>query len=272
MAQAVSRLGETIGYRRRPWVGRGRRTIGSSVHRPPLALHAPAPSDDRASSGSSAVVIYLACEYFVNGVEWVGRKLAVGGQADGYDSWQRSGPPCRKSVVTFVAVVFGKTAEQREIGRRGGARRPACSGNDCPTRSSASRSSFVARGLPQTEAIRRDFRKSQPGSGMVPHHLCREDRARPLRVWPTSPGWASSSWRPTAPISGKRCVRSRLTTKAAWNRSSSCPSSNAANLGRRDADRPGAGRHFRGVACIRESAGTRLDRRWGSGLNCWPCS
>ena len=29
----------------------------------------------------SAVVIYLACEYFVNGVEWVGRKFAVGQQA-----------------------------------------------------------------------------------------------------------------------------------------------------------------------------------------------
>ena len=31
----------------------------------------------------SAVVIYLACEYFVNGVEWVGRKLSVGGHPVG---------------------------------------------------------------------------------------------------------------------------------------------------------------------------------------------
>ena len=31
----------------------------------------------------SAVAIYLACEFFVNGVEWVGRKFAVGQQATG---------------------------------------------------------------------------------------------------------------------------------------------------------------------------------------------
>ena len=31
----------------------------------------------------SAVVIYLACEYFVNGVEWVGEKMAVGQKATG---------------------------------------------------------------------------------------------------------------------------------------------------------------------------------------------
>ena len=31
----------------------------------------------------SAVVIYLSCEYFVNGVEWVGRRFAVGEKATG---------------------------------------------------------------------------------------------------------------------------------------------------------------------------------------------
>jgi cation:H+ antiporter len=63
----------------------------------------------------SAVVIYLACEYFVNGVEWVGRKFAVGQQATG-TILAAFGTALPESVVTFVAVVFGVTAEQKEIG------------------------------------------------------------------------------------------------------------------------------------------------------------
>src|SRR5258708_37912360 len=64
---------------------------------------------------ASAVVIYLACEYFVNGVEWVGRKLAVGGQATG-TILAAFGTALPESVVTFVAGGFRATAEQREIG------------------------------------------------------------------------------------------------------------------------------------------------------------
>jgi cation:H+ antiporter len=63
----------------------------------------------------SAVVIYLACEYFVNGVEWVGRKFAVGQQATG-SILAAFGTALPESVVTFVAVVFGATAAQKEIG------------------------------------------------------------------------------------------------------------------------------------------------------------
>lgn len=63
----------------------------------------------------SAVVIYLACEYFVNGVEWVGRKFAVGQQATG-TILAAFGTALPESVVTFVAVVFGVTAAQKEIG------------------------------------------------------------------------------------------------------------------------------------------------------------
>ena len=63
----------------------------------------------------SAVVIYLACEYFVNGVEWVGRKLSVGEQATG-SVLAAFGTALPESVVTFVAVVFGVTAAQKEIG------------------------------------------------------------------------------------------------------------------------------------------------------------
>jgi cation:H+ antiporter len=63
----------------------------------------------------SAVVIYLACEYFVNGVEWVGRKFAVGQQATG-SVLAAFGTALPESVVTFVAVVFGATAAQKSIG------------------------------------------------------------------------------------------------------------------------------------------------------------
>ena len=63
----------------------------------------------------SAVVIYLACEVFVNGVEWVGRKFAVGQQATG-SILAAFGTALPETVVTFVAVVFGATAAQKAIG------------------------------------------------------------------------------------------------------------------------------------------------------------
>ncbi len=63
----------------------------------------------------SAGVIYLACEFFVNGVEWVGRRFAVGEQATG-SILAAFGTALPESVVTFVAVVFGASAAQKQIG------------------------------------------------------------------------------------------------------------------------------------------------------------
>src|SRR6185437_13603808 len=63
----------------------------------------------------SAVVIYLACEYFVNGVEWVGRKFAIGQQATG-SILAAFGTALPESVVTLVAVAFGVGAAQKQIG------------------------------------------------------------------------------------------------------------------------------------------------------------
>ncbi|HEX4095338.1 MAG TPA: sodium:calcium antiporter, partial [Caulobacteraceae bacterium] len=63
----------------------------------------------------SAAVIYLACEYFVNGVEWVGRKFAVGQQATG-SILAAFGTALPESVVTFVAVAFGASAAQKAVG------------------------------------------------------------------------------------------------------------------------------------------------------------
>jgi cation:H+ antiporter len=63
----------------------------------------------------SAVVIYIACEFFVNGVEWVGHKLSVGQKATG-TILAAFGTALPESVVTFVAVAFGVTQAQKDVG------------------------------------------------------------------------------------------------------------------------------------------------------------
>jgi cation:H+ antiporter len=63
----------------------------------------------------SAGAIYFACEYFVNGVEWFGQKLQLGATATG-TVLAAFGTALPESAVTFVAVMFGKTAEARDIG------------------------------------------------------------------------------------------------------------------------------------------------------------
>ncbi len=63
----------------------------------------------------SAAFIYLSCEYFVNGVEWVGKHLGVSQTAVG-TVLAAFGTALPESVVTFVAVVFGGTDAQKEIG------------------------------------------------------------------------------------------------------------------------------------------------------------
>jgi cation:H+ antiporter len=63
----------------------------------------------------SAAVIYLACEYFVNGVEWIGQRFAVGQKATG-TILAAFGTALPESVVTFVAVAFGATSAQKQIG------------------------------------------------------------------------------------------------------------------------------------------------------------
>lgn len=63
----------------------------------------------------SAVVIYLACEFFVNGVEWVGHRFGVSRTAVG-TVLAAFGTALPESVVTLVAVVFGKTPAHKDIG------------------------------------------------------------------------------------------------------------------------------------------------------------
>src|SRR6185369_2814775 len=62
-----------------------------------------------------AGVIYLACEYFVNAIEWAGRKMKVGQQATG-TVLAAFGTALPESIVTLVAVAFAKDQAQRDIG------------------------------------------------------------------------------------------------------------------------------------------------------------
>jgi cation:H+ antiporter len=63
----------------------------------------------------SAVAIYLSCEFFVNGVEWVGQRLKITQTATG-TILAAFGTALPESVVTFVAIVFGDTDAERDIG------------------------------------------------------------------------------------------------------------------------------------------------------------
>jgi cation:H+ antiporter len=64
---------------------------------------------------ASAAVIYLACEYFVNGVEWVGQRMQLGATAVG-TVLAAFGTALPESAVTFMAVVFGTSPDQKDIG------------------------------------------------------------------------------------------------------------------------------------------------------------
>lgn len=61
------------------------------------------------------LVIYYSCELFVNGIEWVGRKLNVSQCAVG-TILAAFGTALPESVVTLVAVAFQATKEQQDIG------------------------------------------------------------------------------------------------------------------------------------------------------------
>ena len=62
-----------------------------------------------------AVVIYLACEWFVNAVEWLGVRLRIGPIAVG-TVLAAAGTALPESVVTFVAVLFGSEEHGADVG------------------------------------------------------------------------------------------------------------------------------------------------------------
>lgn len=62
-----------------------------------------------------AVAIYLACEWFVNAVEWLGVRLKVGTLAVG-TVLAAIGTALPESVVTLVAVTIGHGPDSKDIG------------------------------------------------------------------------------------------------------------------------------------------------------------
>jgi cation:H+ antiporter len=64
---------------------------------------------------ASAGVIYVACELFVNGVEWIGHRFDLGQKTTGA-ILAAFGTALPESVVTFVAVAMGADAAQKQIG------------------------------------------------------------------------------------------------------------------------------------------------------------
>jgi cation:H+ antiporter len=64
---------------------------------------------------AAAAVIYVACELFVNGVEWIGHRFDVGQKATG-TILAAFGTALPESVVTLVAVAFSVGAAQKQIG------------------------------------------------------------------------------------------------------------------------------------------------------------
>lgn len=64
---------------------------------------------------ASAGAIYLFCELFVNGVEWMGRTLGIGRTATG-SILAAFGTALPESVVTLVATAFGAGDAERQIG------------------------------------------------------------------------------------------------------------------------------------------------------------
>jgi cation:H+ antiporter len=61
-----------------------------------------------------AVVIYLACEWFINAVEWLGARMQVGSIAVG-SVLAAVGTALPESVVTLVAVLFGGSRATDDI-------------------------------------------------------------------------------------------------------------------------------------------------------------
>jgi cation:H+ antiporter len=64
---------------------------------------------------ASAGAIYLACEFFVNGVEWLGKRLNLAATATG-TVLAAVGTALPECAVTFTAVVLGRSPEERDLG------------------------------------------------------------------------------------------------------------------------------------------------------------
>ena len=255
MAQAVSPTWRDHWYRRSP-VGRARASIhwlvrptphGSSMH--PLFL-------TLALLLGSAVVIYLACEY-LRERRRMGRPHAWrSASRRPAPSWRRSARRCRRA-----SSPSWPWSSARPPRRRRSASAPRWAGRWC-WRRSPTPSSGDAPALPRAAAANRGDRASsgasaatRPGSWSSSWSRSRSASSRS----PASPGWASLFlaaygayfWREMR----SEAVDDEGGARAAEARARKAT---AADLGRRAADRRGAGRHLRRVAACSCTSSTRL--------------
>src|SRR5690606_2173731 len=63
----------------------------------------------------SAVTIYLACEYFVNGIEWTGHHFKFSQSATG-SLLAALGTALPECIVTLTALLMGDAPAQQQIG------------------------------------------------------------------------------------------------------------------------------------------------------------
>ena len=63
----------------------------------------------------ATTAIYFACEYFTNGVEWLGRRLNLSQTATG-TLLAAFGTALPETIVTLIAVGFGSSPTQKDIG------------------------------------------------------------------------------------------------------------------------------------------------------------
>jgi cation:H+ antiporter len=64
---------------------------------------------------AAAAIIYFACDYFVNAVEWLGRSLHFNATAIG-SVLAALGTALPESAITGMAVVLGRSAHEKDVG------------------------------------------------------------------------------------------------------------------------------------------------------------
>ncbi|MFF1462968.1 hypothetical protein [Streptomyces sp. NPDC058330] len=142
-----------------------------------------------------AVAIHLSCEWFVNAVEWLGRRLGVGTMTVG-TILAAFGTALPASVVTLVVVTTGATEEARNIGvgtAMGGPLPPSTVAYGVTgamlllkrreQRRAVPDAAGAGRRPPCRGAVRREGHEAAgQGPAVVPARLRRQGRPRPRRL------------------------------------------------------------------------------------------
>ena len=141
-----------------------------------------------------AVAIYVACEWFVNAVEWLGVRLEVGPVAVG-TILAAAGTALPESVVTLVAVLFGSHEHGNDIAVGAAMGGPLVVGT-------------IAYGVTGGMLI---WRKRRQRAALTAAASPRGARA--------APAWAAlSPWRPTTAVTTRPVATRPVTTWPASTR------------------------------------------------------